>query len=314
MWDAISEFFLQGWIFLLALSSPVLLGVSSIGFGLATAMIVYSLWKLHSRIPSEDREYKDPVPPLLKPAWWLVQILAYYVCTNLPIKYLNQLEARLQQTGVSYMMNAEQFFAIRIISAGLFPIFIGLALVTLGKTDFLLWVILGFIVLGYFYPLIWLGETKKKREKQVVRDLPMYLEFITMAVEAGLNLTGAMSQAIDKGPPGPLKHEFLTVMRDLRSGLSRAESLERMASRLDIKDVSNFIRSVIQAEKLGTSMGKVLKIQTEQRRMERFNRAEKMAMEAPVKLIFPLIVFIFPVTFIILAFPIVIKFMDQGFM
>ena len=312
--DAVKEFLFKGWIVLLDVSSPALFGISTIGFGLSFALIVFSLWKLHNRIPAEDREYMDAVPPLLKMAWWLVRIIAYYICTNLPIRYLDELEARLQTTGVSYMMNAEQFFALRLISAVLFPLFMGLALVVLGKMDYLLWIVLGSLVLGYFYPLIWLRETKQKREKQVIRDLPMYLEFITMAVEAGLNLTGAMNQAIDKGPVGPLRHEFLTVMRDLRSGLSRAEALERMAARLDIKDVSNFIRSVIQAERLGTSMGKVLKIQTEQRRMERFNRAEKLAMEAPVKLVFPLIVFIFPVTFIILGFPIVIKFMDQGFL
>jgi tight adherence protein C len=141
----------------------------------------------------------------------------------------------------------------------------------------------------------------------------MYLEFISMCVEAGLNLTGAMNQAVEKGPEGALKREFQIVMRDIRSGSSRAEALGRLSERLDIKAVNAFVRAVIQAEKLGSSMSKVLKIQSEQRRSERFQRAEKLAMEAPVKLIFPLMAFIFPVTFMILAFPIVVKFMDQGF-
>ena len=103
-------------------------------------------------------------------------------------------------------------------------------------------------------------------------------------------------------------------MRDIRAGASRADALTRMAERLDIKAVSAFVRAVIQAEKLGSSMSKVLKVQSDQRRNERFQRAEKLAMEAPVKLIFPLMAFIFPVTFMILAFPIVMKFMHQGFM
>ncbi len=173
---------------------------------------------------------------------------------------------------------------------------------------------MGSILLGFFLPVVWLSETKAKREKEVMRALPMYLEFISMCVEAGLNLTGAMNQAVEKGPSGALKHEFLTVMRDIRAGASRADALTRMAERLDIKAVSAFVRAVIQAEKLGSSMSKVLKVQSDQRRNERFQRAEKLAMEAPVKLIFPLMAFIFPVTFMILAFPIVMKFMHQGFM
>jgi tight adherence protein C len=85
-----------------------------------------------------------------------------------------------------------------------------------------------------------------------------------------------------------------------------------MADRLDIKEVTSFVSSMIQAEKMGSSMAAVLRVQADQRRNERFQRAEKLAMEAPIKLVGPLIIFIFPVTFIVLGFPIAMKFMSEG--
>ena len=102
------------------------------------------------------------------------------------------------------------------------------------------------------------------------------------------------------------------MLRDLRSGLPRADALRRMADRLEINEVTSFVSSMIQAERMGSSLAAVLRVQAEQRRNERFQRAEKMAMEAPIKLTFPLIVFIFPVTFIVLGFPIAMKFMSEG--
>jgi tight adherence protein C len=131
-------------------------------------------------------------------------------------------------------------------------------------------------------------------------------------VEAGLNLTGAIKQAMDKGPPGALRNEFQMITRDLRAGVPRADALRRMENRLNMKAITSFVGTVIQAEKMGASVGAALRVQSQQRRIERFQRAEKLAMEAPVKLILPLIAFIFPVTFIVLAFPIVVKFMQEG--
>jgi tight adherence protein C len=133
-----------------------------------------------------------------------------------------------------------------------------------------------------------------------------------MAVEAGLNLTGALQQAMQKGPKGPLRNEFGVVLRDLRAGITRADALRRMVDRLQVNDITGFVNAMIQAERMGASLAATLRLQSEQRRNERFQRAEKMAMQAPVKLIFPLIVFIFPVTFIVLGFPIVMKFLAQS--
>lgn len=278
--------------------------------GGAVMMFAIGLPKLKSEVPDEDRAYMDPLPPLLKLSWPLVRFLEYHLCQFVPADSLEKTHKRLAMTGVSYLVNAEQFYAIRLMSTlgGFGFMWIALKMLETTSTNALL---LG-LLFGYFYPDIWLSDVRGRRAKAVQRTLPSYLDFITMAVEAGLNMTGAISQAMDKGPPGPLKHEFYMVVRDLRSGLPRADALRRMEARLQMVEISSFVGTVIQAEKMGASLGAALRGQAEQRRVERFQRAEKLAMEAPVKLIGPLMMFIFPVTFIVLGFPIVMKFLNSG--
>jgi tight adherence protein C len=269
-----------------------------------------SIGTLKSEVPQEDREYMDPLPPMLRLVWPLITFIEFHLTARFPPDWLEKTHKKLQETGVGYLMSAEQFYAVRVFSA------IGTTLVA--------WVLLsaveqdGFFTLflfavgGYFFPMIWLGDMREQRRKAVLRSLPVYLDFITMAVEAGLNLNGALNQAMDKGPPGPLRNELYMVVRDLRAGVPRADALRRMEKRLDMEEITSFVGTVIQAEKMGARLGTALRVQAVQRRTERFQRAEKLAMEAPVKLILPLIVFIFPVTFIVLAFPIVMKFLMEG--
>jgi tight adherence protein C len=165
---------------------------------------------------------------------------------------------------------------------------------------------------GWAYPAIWLRDRLGARRRELLKTLPFYLDIITLCVEAGLNMQGAMNQAVAKGPKGVLRDEFQRVLRDIRAGKGRAVSLRDMAERLNEPSVTNFTTAVIQAESMGMNLGPILRAQADQRRTERFLRAEKLAMEAPVKMLFPLIAFIFPCTFIVLFFPIVMKFLDAG--
>ena len=278
--------------------------------GLSVLFLILWLNRLFILVPEEGREFKDPLPWLLKFVWPLIRVIAYHVCARLPFSYLYGVEQRLRRHGVGYLMIAEEFIALRILSA--FAIlatgYILLAMIHEWNPAYL--AILP--VLGYFYPDVWLRDIRKKQVDGVLRTLPAYLDFISMAVEAGLNFSGALELARKKAPPGPLANEFGVVQRDLRAGISRANALKRLAERIDIQEMTSFVNSVIQAEKMGSSLAQVLKIQAEQRRQERFQRAEKKAMEAPVKLIGPLVLFVFPTTFIVLAFPIVMKFLREG--
>jgi len=284
--------------------------VIALMIGGSVLIVAFTLPKLNQEVPQEDREYMDPLPPILRLTWPLVRFFEYHVCQFIPGDFLEKTHKRLAMTGVGYLVSAEQFYAIRMLStlSGFGLVWICLRML---ETTSMNWLLAG-LAIGYFYPDLWLSDTRQQRSKAVLRTLPSYLDFITMAVEAGLNMTGAITQAMDKGPHGPLKHEFFMVVRDLRSGLPRADALRRMESRLQMSEITSFVGTVIQAEKMGASLGAALRVQAEQRRMERFQRAEKLAMEAPVKLIGPLMMFIFPVTFIVLGFPIVMKFLASG--
>jgi len=284
--------------------------VFGVSVGISALLTILSVVQLSRSVPEEDREFMDPLPRLLVFIWPLVRIIAYYGCALLPYRYLHAVENRLRRNGVTYMMMAEEFLALRLVAAWCMLAFGFLVLKPLGQWNQVLFLVLP--VVGFFYPDIWVRDIRKKQVDAILRTMPAYLDFITMAVEAGLNFSGAIEQARRKGPAGPLVIEFGIVLRDLRAGLQRSKALRRMAERLEIHEVTSFINAVIQAEKMGSSLAAVLRIQAEQRRNERFQRAEKKAMEAPVKLIGPLVIFIFPTTFMVLAFPILMKFMHEG--
>jgi tight adherence protein C len=252
----------------------------------------------------------DELPPALRLVWPLVRLLDYHLTSRIDLDRLQRTSAKLHTSGVAHMMSAEQFYAVRIVS--MFAVVgIWFFVANMLNKSSLMMIALS-LVIGFYYPIIWLRDVRLRRYKQVQRSMPMFLDFITMAVEAGLNLTGALNQVVQKGPAGPLRQEFFMVVRDLRSGLPRADALRRMETRLQMSEVSSFVGTVIQAEKMGASLGSALRSQAEQRRNERFMRAEKLAMEAPVKLIGPLMMFIFPCTFIVIGFPIVMKFLKSG--
>lgn len=279
-------------------------------FGISMVLLYHVVRTLFGAIPQEDRGYMDPLPPLVRLLWPPVLFLEYHVTSRMDSGRLERMNHRLNLSGISFLMSAEQFYALKMVSVFVFFLLMALVQLMLGKLMLNYWAFA--MVLGFFYPDLWLSDARKRRYKLVQKAMPMFLDFITMAVEAGLNLTGALNQVVQKGPPGPLKQEFFMVVRDLRSGLPRADALRRMEDRLRMAEISSFVGTVIQAEKMGASLGKALRSQAEQRRTERFQRAEKQAMEAPVKLIGPLMMFIFPVTFIVIGFPIVMKFLSSG--
>lgn len=285
--------------------------LSSAGLGVAaTCSLLIFAWLL-SLLPEENRAYMDPVPGWVRPIWPLVRLVSHFACSSLPPQVMDRLDLKLQKTGALYVLTAEDFLALCITLAVLFPLAAALPMLT-GESGIIWPVLLVMLLMGAALPVMWISDTHKRRDRDIIRNLPVFLEYLTMCVDAGLNFLGALQQAVDKGPDGAMKNEFRIVLRDIRSGLPRAEALQRMEQRVNLKDLTTFVRSVIQAEKMGSSLRNTLKIQAEQRLEERFQRAEKTAMQAPVKLIIPLIMFIFPLTFVILLFPIVVKFMGQS--
>jgi tight adherence protein C len=234
------------------------------------------------------------------------------------------LQVRLGQAGVDFAISPLQFAASRMVGAALVALLCWWMLASFdqpgpGMPDVpdmpvgrYLAFMAGGALAGWSYPAIWLRDRINARRRELLKTLPFYLDIITLCVEAGLNMQGALTQAVAKGPKGVLRDEFQRLLRDIRAGKSRAASMRSLAARLNESSVTAFTTAVIQAESMGMNLGPILRAQADQRRTERFLRAEKLAMEAPVKLLFPLLAFIFPCTFVVLFFPIAMKFMHSG--
>jgi tight adherence protein C len=157
-------------------------------------------------------------------------------------------------------------------------------------------------------PPVWLREISLARRDAVLRELPLYVDMLTLALEAGGSLSVALKVATERSPDSVLRRAFLRVQGDLRAGRSRAEALRSLGERLDVPAAKPLVAALIQADASGGSLASVLRAQSEQRLNERFARAEKRAMEAPVRMLGPLVLCIFPCTFLILAVPVALRF------
>lgn len=289
----------------------------ALAVGLAVALLAWLVSRALAAVPPDDRTYKDPPPLGFRLAWWPITWLSHFLQPLLPAARQAALAGKLRKAGLEYCVSAAQFEASRLVAAGACTVLLYWLLGSFGTGKgwsasaygyALLLALLG----GSYYPVIWLNDRLNARKKELLRSLPFYLDIITLCVEAGLNMQGAINQAVLKGPRGAMRDEFQRLLRDIRAGKSRASSMRDMALRLKEVPITSFVTAVIQAEQMGMNLGPVLRAQADQRRTERFQRAEKLAMEAPVKMLLPLIAFIFPCTFIVLFFPIAMQFMHSG--
>ena len=220
--------------------------------------------------------------------------------------YETRMRKSLIKAGEPGTYKPEDIMALQEIA---FVVALILGLVLMNAVEFNLgW---GFAValFGLFYPMIWVSDQVKRRHLLISRALPFNLDLLTLSVEAGLDFTAALAKVVEKGKTGPLRDELALVLKQLKMGKTREEALKSMIARVDLSALSQFVTALIQADKMGTSLGKVLRIQSTSLRIERTQRAEKLAGEAPVKLLFPLIACIFPTVFMVLFGPIVFAFM-----
>jgi len=162
------------------------------------------------------------------------------------------------------------------------------------------------IGIGYLLPEFWLGGRIKARQKVILKMVPDTLDLLTISVRAGLGFDAALAKVVEK-LPGPLSDEFRRALAEVRVGKTRRDALRDMIPRTNVQPLSNFIGAIIQAEQLGVSIAKVLQVQSEQLRIERRQRAEELAAQAPIKMLFPLVGCIFPSLFIVILGPAFIR-------
>ena len=159
--------------------------------------------------------------------------------------------------------------------------------------------------LGAIFPFMRLQSKIRQRKRQIRRQLPEFLDLLCVSVQAGLSFDGAVAKIVTR-MHGELINEFLRVQSDVSLGMTRAYALTQMAKRCDLEEIYLFTSSVIQAEKLGTSMSRTLKLQSDNIRDRHRQFVKAQALKAPVKIIFPMVIFIFPSIFVVLLFPAII--------
>jgi len=161
---------------------------------------------------------------------------------------------------------------------------------------------LGFGILGFFFPQLWLSSKISRRQKGVRRAMPDALDLLTICVEAGLGFDAAMAKVSEKWQT-ELSLAFARVIQEIQLGKLRREALRDMAERIGISEMSSFVAAVIQSESLGVSLAKVLRIQSDQMRTRRRQLAEEEAHKAPIKMLIPMALLIFPSLMIVLLTP-----------
>ena len=229
-----------------------------------------------------------------------------------PQKAIQDTERKMELAGNPWPINAATFLFIRFILAVLLG---GLAMVAfLGSpswstTDKVMF-IGGAIVGGFYLPHIMLTTRITRRQKEIRNAMPDALDLLTICVEAGLGFDAAMSKVAEKWET-ELSLAFARVIREIQLGKLRREALKDMADRLGIAELTSFVAAIIQSEQLGVSLAKVLRIQADQMRLKRRQRAEEEAHKAPIKMIIPLALLVFPSIMIIILTPAVISIMGS---
>lgn len=283
----------------------VLLIASTIG--LSITVLSWFILRSVLAVPVETRRSTEAPPVIFRWLKWPLQYLVYFIKPYLPAFLRKYYYHLIQGSGLQYALRPEDIVSLQVFSVLVMSLFICIlpmpfSLMTVG-IDFIL------MVLAAVYPYLKLKQRFNHRHLLINSSLPFFLDVMTLCVEAGLNIQAAFQQAVLKGPKGPLAEEINHVLRDIRAGQTRAVALQSWAQRSDRAAVYNLVTALVQAETLGMALGPVLRAQSEQIRTARFLNAEKLALEAPVKMLFPLVLFIFPCTFLIIAFPIYIKLM-----
>ncbi|MCQ9163593.1 type II secretion system F family protein [Arthrobacter sp. STN4] len=221
-----------------------------------------------------------------------------------PKSYVGWLNKLLNRAGRPAEMPLQRLLVVKPLLA-LTVFLVGFLFLSRDPGKLGLLMLIGATVLAYFAPDILLDSRAKSRQEEITLELPNTLDQMLISVEAGLGFESAMGRAASSGK-GPLAVELKRTMQDIQMGRNRAESYLALVERTQVKDLKSFVRAVIQADKYGIAIGRVLRTQADELRTKRRQRAEEKAMKVPVKILFPLIFTILPVLFIVMLSPAIV--------
>ncbi len=298
-------------IYLLALL--VALGIFIMFLGLArtpanvnTALMVQQRLQVYGAggearpLTLEEVELQRPFTErFLRPA--LVR-LGSIMSRSTPQKQRQDLQNKLDLAGRPGNLTPEDFGAIRIVGAAVLAA-VGLLLgFLLQNTTYLVITLVLGAILGYFAPQLWLQQKVDARRTEIQKSLPDAMDLLVIAVDAGLGFDAALARVTDKYK-NALSEEFAKVLREVNLGRPRLEAMDEMGRSSGVEDLHNFIQAVIQSEQFGTGIGKILRIQADEMRRKRRQRAQEKAAQATLKMMLPMVGCIFPTLWIVLLGP-----------
>lgn len=220
-----------------------------------------------------------------------------------PRAQLDRIHHQLVTAGLSGRLRAEEFATLVFACGGAGMVAgLGIGLLFQPRPSLLLCALIGLPVIGFLLPLSWLSRKVEERKNSVRRDLPDALDLMAISVEAGTGFEGAMG-VVCSNFNSPLADEMSRTLKEMELGLSRREALQNMRNRTDVPELSNFILALVQADALGMPIGRVLKTQAVEMRNKRRQWAREKAAKLPVKMLLPLVLFIFPSVLVVVMYP-----------
>ncbi len=284
-----------------------LVGTAAVGFFTYNLMRMVlpdqSLLAAQQRLGIEfaTRQYRHWILKFLSPFYRLLVPRVQQM--KMPI-YRQKQRATFVAAGLSDQFDPDEFVALKIASAVLGLFLTGYTLVSIGKEMTLNWAIIGTMV-GFFIPDFAVWDTKQRRQKSILKQLPTFMDLLTLSVEAGLDFMAAISRVVSFAKDGPLKDEFNQMLKELQVGVVRADALRNLADRVQLTELSSFATILIQSDQMGSSIGPVLRSQSDLLRRSRFQKAERAGASATQKLLIPLIFCILPAVFIVILGPMI---------
>ncbi|HWL61418.1 MAG TPA: type II secretion system F family protein [Steroidobacteraceae bacterium] len=273
------------------------LAIASIALaGAAVVMLVLRRCRAREPAPAAGR-LRLPLP--MRMVTPLALLMEPCVECFIPPRWAAATTRRLEALGIG-MIPASRWHALRLAQGVAWGAVAGLAF---GSVP---WALLPGAA-GYLHGGLWLRQQRELLERAIVRDLPAWLDLMTVCVEAGATLTSGLRLIVSQAPESPLREYFERVLREVRGGRARAQAFSHAAAIYGVESLDTLASALAHAEGSGMSLGTVLRNQAAQRTAERFARAEKLAMQAPVKMLGPLILCIFPCTFIVIGVPIAVR-------
>jgi len=225
-----------------------------------------------------------------------------------PQKQIDETRKMIEQAGMAGSMEPTTFLTIRIVATvgvALAAFMVFFVLSPKRDPNALLYTA-GGAGLGFYFPVLWIKSKVSRRQDGILKSLPDALDLLTICVEAGLGFDQAMGKVYEKWD-NDLAIGFGRVLREIQLGKLRREAMRDMSDRMGVPDVTSFVAAVIQADQLGVSMTKILRVQSDQMRVKRRQRAQEKAHQAPVKMMIPMVLLIFPSLWIVLLGPAIIS-------